>query len=235
LTLFLYLHDKRPFLAGFAFPLLFAKPHLLLAFGLVLVAWFWRERPLRTIAGALLSLACVMTVPLWSDPQICSHYLPVLRDADVQVGWIPTMSSVTRQLLFHGQGWGQYVPALMACVWAGWYYRRHALEWNWLRHGSLVILVSLWSAPYSWFTDEALAVVPLLGAVYASKYRRSLLAGLAILNAFCIVVRFFLDIPLSSGIFIWSTTAWLIAYQCASRTSELDVGNAKSASLSAPG
>jgi hypothetical protein len=212
LILFLYFHERKPFWSGVALPLLFIKPHLLLVFGLVLAAWIWKRRAWPILGGAAVSLAASMCIVVWCDPHVWSHFVPVLRGASNEVVLIPTVSSLVRHWVFRNAAWAQYLPAFIASFWAVWYYRKHRDRWDWMIHGAPLLLVSLWAAPYSWLCDEVLAAPALLRTLYLSGHRKRLLIVLALLNGFAFVVRFFFDIPLSSGIFVWTTSAWLLCY-----------------------
>jgi hypothetical protein len=63
LVLFLRLHRTRPFLAGVSLWLCALKPHLFLAFGVVLLAWIIVSRCYRILLGAASAMAAAMRFP----------------------------------------------------------------------------------------------------------------------------------------------------------------------------
>jgi hypothetical protein len=99
------------------------------------------------------------------------------------------------------------VPAILGSAWALAYFwpRRH--QWDWLDHGSLLVLVSLLVAPFGWIFDQSLALpAVLVGAVRTrSKLMLSLLALIYILIE--IEVNRY---DLHSRAYLWTAPAWLL-------------------------
>ena len=216
LVLFLHLHSRRPFLTGLAFPLFFLKPHLLLAFGLVLLIWVVYTRSHVILLGAVSATAVLLAIALWFDPRVFSHYLPVLHTAESEIGWIPTLSTMLRLLLFRNAAWSQWLPAICICAWSLLYYRRHSEEWSWSRHGLLLLMASVWSAPYYWFTDETVLVPAVLRAVYLNAERTWRLMAFAAIDAVPLLMIGF-NLQLNEGWYIWTSSAWLAWYLWATR------------------
>ena len=149
---FLYWHRRRPLLAGLCIALLALKPQVLLPFGLVLLVWIVARRTYWVLLGAILGMAIAMAVPLWFHPSIWSDYLPtIVHGAVADSVIIPTISTLVRiGIAAHAQ-WLQFVPAILGGIWAIGYFARHKTQWDWNRHGPLLLLVSVFVAPYSWF------------------------------------------------------------------------------------
>jgi hypothetical protein len=217
ITLFLYWRSRRPFCAGLVLPLIFIKPHLLMPFGIVLLLWLVKERTWPALTGAATVVAFAMAIAISFDPQICSHYIPVLRSANADTVWIPTVSTLVRHWPFRNAAWAQYFVALIACLWGIWYFWRHRYGWDWLTHGSLLLLVSVWAAPYSWFQDEVILAPALLHAAYLCLGRTRPLVVIVILDGIALALLLFWEIPLASGFFAWTTSAWLGWYLYATR------------------
>lgn len=215
---FLYWHRSRPFLAGLCISLLALKPQVLLPFGLVLLVWMVLNRTYRVFLGAILGMAMAMAVPLWFRPAIWSDYLPILHTAVADSIIIPTVSSLVRIGVGgrHAQ-WVQFVPAILGGIWAIGYFARHRAQWDWNRHGPLLLLLSVFVAPYSWFFDEIVVLPAILAAAYCCAERDRSLLGFAIPNVAALLMVFFV-VHVQSGAYIWTTTAWLVWYLFATRS-----------------
>ena len=139
--------------------------------------------------------------------------------AGLDSGYIPTLSSLLRVGVFRGEAWTQYRPALIAVFWGIDYFIRHRETWDWTAHGSLLLVVSIWAAPYSWFTDEIVLAPAVLRAVYLSDERGRSLIGFGILDGAALALILW-TVSLGSGAYVWTTTAWLAWYIYATRTDE---------------
>jgi hypothetical protein len=89
-----------------------------------------------------------------------------------------------------------------------------------MKHGSMLMLVSLVTAPYSWIYDAGVVIPALLQGAYATR-SRIILAALALLSA---LVEFALlgDALKPSAIYLWtlwSAPAWLVWYLLATTSS----------------
>lgn len=98
-ALFLYFQRSRPFAAGAALLLMAIKPHLFLAFWVVLLADCIYRRNFLVVAGCVSSLAAATAFTMLIDPHIWSHYLFMLRQHHPATGFIPTLSMIFRLLI----------------------------------------------------------------------------------------------------------------------------------------
>ncbi len=150
---FLYWHRSRPFLGGMCIALLALKPQILLPFSLVLLLWIVLGRKYCVALGAILGIAMAMAVPLWFRPSILSDYHPVLQTAVADSVIMPTISTLVRIGIGQHARWVQFVPAILGGIWAIVYFARQKTQWEWNRKGPLLLLVSVFVAPFSWFPD----------------------------------------------------------------------------------
>jgi hypothetical protein len=216
LVLFLRLHRSRPFLAGVSLWLCMLKPHLFLPFGVVLVVWVIATRSYKVLVGTVVALGVSTAVSFVLDPLVWVHYGQMLRAARINRLAIPCLSIMLRQKLSPNAIWLQYLPAALGCVWALAYFRRHRDDWDWMEHGSLLMLVSILVAPYTWFMDQVILIPALLHAAYVTR-SRSLVAILALASA-VIEVEILRGLPLlQSALFLWTAPAWLVWYIFATR------------------
>jgi uncharacterized integral membrane protein len=218
LVLFLRLHRSRPFLAGVSLWLCLLKPHLFLPFGLVLLVWAIITRSHKLLAGVAVALAASTVVAVLLDPLAWVHYGQMMSSTRIDMLPIPCLSIMLRRKVSPNTIWLQFLPVALGCVWALAYFRRHRDDWNWGTQGSLLMLVSLLVAPYTWFTDQALLIPALLHGVYFTR-SRSLIAILALGSAIIEVANFRGLPPLHSPFYIWTAPAWLAWYLYATRRS----------------
>lgn len=209
LVLFLRYHRTRPFAAGAALALLAIKPHLVLPFGLVLLLWVFHRRSYSVLLGAVSGSACALIPALYFDPLIFAHYLPVLTQANTESTLMPTFSALVRHALLPGAVWPQFVPLTLGCIWAVAYFLRNGKVWDWNTHGARVVLVSVWVAPYLWFTDEIVVLPAILRGIYKSTNRSLITFGIVDGIA---VVAVIAGVSMGSGFFVWTGTAWLLWY-----------------------
>jgi Glycosyltransferase family 87 len=225
-TLFLYLHRARPFLAGALLLPCAMKPHLFVPFGLVLLLWMIMRRQFSILIGFALACAASCALAFSVDPQIWSQYTRMMRSTAMFDVFIPTLSTALRFLIDRHAVWLQFVPEALACLWALGYFWARRTVWNWMHQGLLVLLVSVACAPYAWFTDEAVLLPAILAGLYtATEMRRSLLplalfAGISLLE----VLR---AVPLTSPYYLWTPIAWLAWYLYATRSGSRERGIGK--------
>jgi hypothetical protein len=87
-----------------------------------------------------------------------------------------------------------------------------------MAHGSLLMLVSVLAAPYSWLMDQAILIPALLHAAYLIR-SRSVVAILALASA-VIEIGILCGLPLMfSASWLWTAPAWLTWYLYATRRS----------------
>jgi hypothetical protein len=214
LTVFLQFHDSMPLLAGVGLAVCTIKPNLLLPFALVLIVWILRNRRTKILIGGISGILAASAVAMCWRLSVWRDYLSAIRHAGIGHEFIPTISTALR--LVHPEWeWLQYAPCVLACIWAIWYFGRNAAEWSWNSvNGSLLVLVSLWTAPYSWPTDEVVALPALLGLAYISSAESRRPIALYVLFAAnaIFLIELFSGLPFTRGFYIWTTTAWLGCY-----------------------
>lgn len=215
LALFLRWRERYVFWAGAALSLCAFKPHLFLPFGVVLLLWVVARRRWLILAGAAAALAIESGIAMAFDHAIWAHYFAAMRTQGIEQLDLPTFGGVFRMLVDANAVWLEFVPAVLGCAWALWYFWRNRERWDWRTHGSLLTLVSMVVAPYSWFSDQAIALPAILFALLgAKKPRRGSLTLLLALMVVAIIAREMTDtlyfIP-----FMWLGLAWLVWYMYA--------------------
>ena len=235
LALFLYWHEDRPILAGAALLPMTLKPHLFLPAALVLLLWVaWRRKP-QLLIGLVAAMAASNALVLAFDPHAWTQFLSVLHSSLMRGRFAPTLSAYLRWDIAPAAVWLEYLPTVLACVWAIFYFwtRRH--RWNWMDQGQIVLLVAVMCAPYAWLTDEAVLLPAVLLGVYRVRDNgRSLLPIL--LFAAAALVELFANVRITAWYYTWTTPAWLAWYLYATSGStasrkDTDAGGDSSKSL----
>jgi len=210
LALFLRLHKSRPFWAGAALWFCTLKPHLFLPFGLVLLAWIVITRSYRILAGGIGAMAAGSLVTACIDPAAWSQYVHYMRASGITREFTANLGDVLRDTIYPAAEWLAFVPAILGCIWAVAYFWPRHRNWDWLEHGSLLMLVSILVAPFGWIFDQSLAIPAILYAVsrHPSRVLLSVLAIIYILIEAEIVSPF----GLHSAAYLWTAPAWLAWY-----------------------
>jgi hypothetical protein len=208
-VLFLYLESNQPFWAGACLVPFALKPHLVVVFGLaVLVACVLRRR-FAAIVGAVVATGLSCGISVWLDPHAWTQYAALLAQLRVNEVFIPTIGVALRFAIYPSATWIEFFPEIGACAWAVWFVLSRGSRWRWLEDGSLVMLVSVLAAPYSWVTDQAVLLPAVLGAVYATGKRVPVLTAFAVIEAAMIVLL--VRVPaLPSPAYLWTAPVWLL-------------------------
>jgi len=206
-VLFLAWHRRRPFCAGAALWLCLLKPHLFVPFGVALLLWIAAHRKYRVLAGSALGIVASGAVAIAIDPQVWTQYRAMMAEQRIDRIGLPCLSIALRDLLYPHSFWVQCLPAAVGCIWAVVYFWPRRAHWDWPRHGSLIMLVSVLVAPYSWFMDQTVLIPALLAGAYASG-SRPLLAILALMSA-GLEIAAFRGATLYSPFYLWTAPLWL--------------------------
>jgi hypothetical protein len=217
LVLFLRLHRIRPFLAGMSLYLCALKPHLFLAFGVVLLAWVVVTGSYRVLLGAAVAMAAGCATAWWIDPTAWADYAHMMRSYGIEREFIPCWSVVLRLWVRPRAIWLQSLLPALGCGWALAYFWKRRHTWDWLKDGSPLMLVSILTAPYCWIFDQVVAIPALLHGAYTTRSRSALalLAGASLLLEIGLVC----GIELPSAFYLWTAPAWLAWYLFATASS----------------
>jgi hypothetical protein len=212
LTLFLYLHSRHEFWAGFALLAPAFKPQLAFLFWLILAVWSIQRRKWRLIAGAVSSMALATAIALLLDHQVIRQYRIMLASESLQTQFIPTLGGFLRQLF--GPAWLQLVPAIIGIAWVAVYYCRYQHAWCWKQRLPVLLLASMLLTPYAWLVDEVVVLIALFGAAAAIPQARLVMwlgIPFVLVNA-AIVTALALGVRAVSPYYLWTMWVWIFFY-----------------------
>jgi hypothetical protein len=215
-VLFLYFHRTRPLLAGAALLPCALKPHLFLVFAVGLLLWMVYRRAWRVPAGFAAALILSCSVTWWFDPRAWQQYFTMMRTTTVMQAFIPTFGMALRYLVDRNATALEYVPLVLGCLWAPWYFWTRKHRWDWMQQGLLLLVVSDVCAPYGYFTDECILLPFVLAGLYASVGAKRSIVPLAILDAVAII-EVVAQVNIISPWYLWSVPAWVGWYFYATR------------------
>jgi hypothetical protein len=156
-------------------------------------------------------------------PAAWSQYEQMIRISGIENEFIPCLGVALR--LWINPQWTvlQYLPAMAGCIWAAvWYWSKRS-RWIWKSDGSLLMLVSLVCAPYSWLFDQTLAIPALLYAAYITRSR--LLLSVLALGSVAIEGALMMGVKLPSPLFVWVGPAclgWFLLAAMIRKSAECD-------------
>ena len=219
IVFFMVLVRERPFLAGAALVLPFAKPHLLVFFWLAFLLWIVAHKKFAVAGGFVTAVVATTILALIFEPAAFQHYREMLRTAAIEGEFIPTLSGVLRLIFFRPYFRAQFVPMLLGLIWSIWFCIKNMSKWSWHDHGLTVSVVSILTTPYGWLTDEVVLLPAILYAamcIFGEKKKmpttaRIVLAVFAFLN-WIMLLLIASKIPLQSGIYFWSSLLWFAWY-----------------------
>ena len=219
LILFLWWERKRPFLAGAALILPFAKPHLLALFWFALFFWVVVRKKREIAIGFTIALIAASGLALLFDPHVFEHYREMLYQASIGYEFIPALSGVLRLLFFRRDFWVQFIPMILGLGWCAWFMIRNQRNWDWRRNGPALLVVSVLTTPYAWLTDEVVLLPAILQAtvfVYQTRANLKLTSRLVLIICALLNVLLLLilksKIPFATGIYFWSSLVWFSWY-----------------------
>lgn len=208
-SLFLRFHQSRPFLAGASLLLMAIKPHLFLAFWVLLLVDVLYRRKFLLFAGGASALAVASAISICFDPHVWQHYLAMLRTSSLENEPFPTLSNLFRIFVDVRAFWLIFVPSTLAIFWGLWYYARRRRVWDWRIHGMLLLLVCILSSPYAWFTDEAVLLPSILFALGSKNKPKHSAWILLAINSAALWIVLAHQAAMESHAYLWTPVTWL--------------------------
>ncbi len=212
ITLFLWsVHRQQYWLAGYSLLLVSIKPHISFLFLLAVLLWATYFRRWGVILGGVLAVFVNSWLVLAINPKIFSQYLNHITVVANEAYQFPNLGG----MLYGVSRWrpAAIVPEIAGTVWLAVYWWLHRADWDWKKHGMVVLAVSLVCSYYSFAYDEIIAL-PVLLAAAANGNRRILFTGLILTNcAYAVYLSKLSEILGLHYMFLWWTgSAWMVTY-----------------------
>ena len=204
-VVFLRFRENRPLAAGAALSLCAFKPHLFLPFALVMLLWTVQRRMYRLFLGLGAAVAGQLLLAWCIYPDVFASYAHAMLSDGIEDQYMPAIAVALRFLISRHAMWLGFVPALLGCAWATWYFARKRTGWNWSQELPLLLLVSLIAAPYAWIVDGVL-VVPAIVSVAPVCSESSRAALLLLMSA--AIFQYCLAANMDSPWLLWQVPAF---------------------------
>lgn len=221
LALFLHFQDSVPLAAAAGLLLMATKPHLFLTLWPILFIDCLYRRRYLLMAGGAAAISGAALLIMWIDPQVWSQYLSMLRTAGIGAEFIPTPAGLLRYLAAPGIVWLQFLPVCASIAWGIWFYLLNRSSWNWQQHGMPLLLVSVLASPYAWTTDEIVLLPAMMAALANPAKPKHAVYGFAAINGI-VIIMLMAQAQMTSGAYVWTSSAWLAWYFYASRRRTMD-------------
>jgi hypothetical protein len=187
------------------------KPHLFLPLAIVLLLWVVSRKAWSILAGLLLALLASYALTLAFDPHIGTEFVQMMHGAALGNRYTPTLSLLFRISVYPHTAWLEFLPQTIACFWAIWYFLTRSKRWQWMREGSLLLLISILCTPYAWVTDESVLLPAVIFGLYRALQSRRSLLPLILFAAFPLI-ELYANVPITSRWYTWTAPAWLAWY-----------------------
>jgi hypothetical protein len=212
---------ERYWLAGAFVALLAIKPHLLYLVYISILVWSLGRRRWGILGGGALILLSATLTAMVFNPHVITQYLSA-TDAKSPLVWMtPTFGSLLRLLFGPERTWMQFVPMGAGIFWLGLYGLRHRAEWLWADRISVLLLVSVVTAPFGWSFDQVVLIPALLQAtIQMSATSRGRIVYGAIIPYLAInIAAFAIRIRITDFWQLWLAPVLLIWYLLVQRWS----------------
>jgi hypothetical protein len=172
--------QQRFLLAGLFVSLTAIKPHLLAAFGIVLIFDASTRHGRRVLFAGTATLLLAAGIALLLNPSILQQFTDALRRpttdraTSLQDWDVPLLSYQFRWWMDRDRFAWQFAPCILAMLVAVISYWRMHSQWDWPTQLPRLVLLSLLGAPYGgWIFDTTILLVPLFaGFVHLARIRQ---------------------------------------------------------------
>jgi hypothetical protein len=210
------------------------KPHLLFAFGLVLVLDALVSRRGRVVLLAGAAAIGVAALAAWAiNPAVYHHYASAgwVGSSDVHNSpkdWYQPLASYwLRRAIDPDRFWIQFVPTVVTAAAVAVYWVRRRRAWDWAAETPRLVFASVLTAAYgAWIFDLVVLLVPAVAvaARLADRDRRTALpyalavVALSLLTVFSFAVKEWFTGSAATGLhlFVWFAPAAFALYAVAS-------------------
>ena len=220
---FLFFVDERKwFIAGFFLTILTIKFQLVYLVWIIAVLWIVHEKRWKVLLGLLTSAAVLLAISIILQPSIIPDYVSfMLSESPSQCGYV-SLSAFFCAISREGTRWIRYLPPLAGAVWGVIFYLRHKDGWIWKERISIILLVSLMTAPLTWMHDQLLLLIPVIEiAILIIGFGKIDQKVISVLAVYLIMnIAAFIMIPNSRHAqhhYLWMPIVFLLLYVHSSR------------------
>ena len=215
---FLYFVDaRRWFLAGLLLTVLTIKFQLVYLVWIVALLWIIDQKRWKVLLGLFSFTAVLLAISIILQPSIITDYFSfMLDDSPSQCGYV-SISAFFCAISREGTRWMRYLPPLFGAVWVVLYFFKNKEAWIWKDRISIILMVSLMTAPLTWMHDQLLFLIPVIEVAILiigyGKFDRKVMA----ISAVYLIMNTaaFIMIPSSRSAqhhYLWMPIVFLLLY-----------------------
>jgi len=163
------------------------------------------------LVALTLLLIAASAAALLINHTVFSQYLALWKESRLIEQLTPTAGGLLRWWL--GSVLLQFLPAAVAGGWFLYYWLRAGMSWDWPEGTPLLLLVSMATAPYSWFFDQ---VVLLPSVLHGARDMQSNTKKIVLATASFLVINIaaltLILMHRTTFWYAWTAPAWLLWY-----------------------
>ena len=160
---FLYfIKQSKWFLAGLFLTLLLIKFQLVYLILVAVLAWIIDKKQWRVLLGLISMTGLLSIISIILRPSIIGDYISFLIHGEPAPCGFSSLPALFCIFTGGSNQWLRYIPAILGILWGVFYYYRNRMDWIWKDKISLLIILSVMTAPLAWMHDQLLYIVPIL-------------------------------------------------------------------------
>jgi hypothetical protein len=216
-----YINENQWFKAGLFLSLLLIKFQLIYLILVAVLFWVIFQKRWKVIAGTILASGLLVGITIIFQPSIISDYIIfILSNTPSHCGYVSISALFC---LINQEDWlFRYLPTILGVIWVSLYFFRSRDDWIWLEKISILLFVSLITAPLTWMHDQLLFLVPIIEVAVLILARKFGLKEESILFVYVVVniiaISLVPENRFRQYVFIWMPVVLFLLYLYSKRS-----------------
>lgn len=163
ISMFIFFADRgRLFLAGIFLLLLTFKIQLIYLLWIAIILWMLNGKNWRVLIGFLVAVLTFSGIAILLHPPVFSNYFVFMSRNAPEYCNHPTIYSLLCALGGGRIYWLRFLAPLLGVIWLIFFWWKDRNNWIWREKISLIIIISVLTAPFAWMHDEVLYLIPVI-------------------------------------------------------------------------
>lgn len=159
---FLRFEERRPILAGLFLSLTLLKPQLLCLIWIAVILHSVRRRRWSTLICSFADILLFSAITLAVDQRAMREYWSLMIGPFPKIVLSGILGGVRSALQPYDTYWLQYLPPIGGMIWFAFYWQKHRQQWKWVDRAPALVTASVFTAAYSFTSDEMLLIIPVI-------------------------------------------------------------------------